>query len=49
MWYSTFGTEQKLYKILAKKLQKGQNGANLCSGENNIKMDIKEIGRDVQI
>jgi hypothetical protein len=43
------GTEQKMYKILAKKLQKGQHVANLRSGENNIKIDNKEIERDVQI
>lgn len=40
---------RNMYKISAKKLQKGQQMANLCSDENTIKMDIKEIGLDIRI
>jgi hypothetical protein len=36
------GENRKMYRVLAKKLQKGQNVAKLSSDENTIKMDIKE-------
>jgi len=38
---------REMYRIVAKKLQKGQHVANLSSNENNIKTDIKERGRDI--
>jgi hypothetical protein len=41
------GENRKMYRIVAKKLQKGQQVANLSWDENNIKMDIEEIGRDI--
>ena len=41
------GENRKMYRILAKKLQKGLHVANTSSDENNIKLDIKEREGDI--